>query len=932
MTAEQKVRIAIQACGTTGTTVAELSEQLALDRELVYKIQDRLSVDIKNMDDRPDRPLLRTIEFFGRERRLRLFTRAAWAARMAQRDKDVVMLSSPSGLSARSSATSLTLASRQEVIQRLLRDNPILEIGRPLADRIHKELNLPHTLDTKTVKRTAGLMEAAGLVQRLDIVTGRGAQFKRSIIHCLGDNSDPRLLAYIKRVKEGLIAEDKPVLPNEGLSSISFTRSMFAVDQLGMVNGTMARARILHAYLWDSFESVDTLEALFKQLPFGLYRRLIGLAGTPINAKGKPESLPDPQTPLEALPDIWRQTINTRSSRHRYIIRLLLGILEAVGALKACHDTIYGLDEQSLTAWRLGPDALQYARLSGMASKKFRYPNSPRLPPSFVVQRNFAISGEAFAEPALLWEFLESRKEKQAGDFTEEQGEASTPQSIVLALARCSTSWSQKRDVQRSLRHALRRAILDEHSKKTITQREFVPIRVWRLDCILSDSVLGGISAEHGIDSDLCKKTLDEMKQAHLAREAHRRVALTGTSSGITTPAARDNGVEDVDGDGEQLQADIVWTDELNELLLLGYHLLATDRRFWIAHRRTINWSLLDPILFPGAPAQTRTHRMESARRHVIYLTRNIRWRKRYYAIANAVAATSTIDSIDLGEHIRHHQMSTSDCWWEVENVQYATLSPLEKCSKETHRRCIEEIHPILSDPPYIEWPEGKEELVSCLLRALVHDIGGKQDKAVRQLLASNSTDAVVEWMKSVKLLAEYRKGDRKLAALPNLSVGPALEWILDANSASCSDQILDFTKSWSSATDEQFGRLLTLVSRNQLKIRVSENSGNFEFVDARPKLNLRAFACRSRHSMLCHDDGSMDVEMLQRVTSVVRHRFERDYALSATNLSFLSPVLKRVEVESILEFLVDQRFVKPAMLSTNAATVFYHLNLFDLQ
>lgn len=927
MPAEQKVRTAIHACGATGVTVAELAEQLALDREVVYKIQDRLSVDIRDMEDKPERPLLRTIEFFGRQRRLRLFTRATWAARVAEGDKDVAVLSSPSGLSARSSATSLTLASRQEAIQRLLRDSPILEIGRPLADRIQRELSLPHTLDTKTIKRTAGLMEAAGLVHRLDIVTGRGAQFNRSIIHRLGD-SDPQLLAYIKRVKEGSIAEEKPVLPSQGLSSISFTRSMFAGDQLGMVNGVMARARILHEHLWDSFEAFDTLEALFRQLPFGLYRRLIGLAGTPLNARGKPEPLPPPQTPLEALPDIWRQTVNTRSSRHRYIVRLLLGILEAIGALKACHDTIYGLDEQSLTAWRLGPDALQYAGLLvGANGGKFRYLNSPRLPPSFVVQRSFAISGQALATPALLWELLESR---QADGLAAEQDSEWTPEEIVLALARSPACWSRKRDVQRSLRHALRRAILDEHSKKTITQREFVPIGVWRLDSILPDRVLADMAAEHGVDPELCRRTLDEMKQAHLAREAHRRAAsLAGTSSsGAATPA---HNHDDEEATGEQLHVDLAWTDELNELLLLGYHLLATDRRFWIAHRRAINWSLLDPILFPDAPARMRTHRMESVRRHVTYLTRSIRWRKRYYVIANSVAATGTIDSVDLGEHIRHHRVLTRD-WRGVKSVRYAALSPLEKCSKETHRRCIEEIHPILSDPPYVEWPEEMEALLSRLLRALVHDsIDGRQDKAARQLLASSTADSVLEWMKSAKLLTEHRKGDRKLAALPGFSAGPALEWILDANASRPDSVVADLTASWPSATDEQFGRLITLVSRSQVTMHVDESSGDFGFVDARPGLSLLgAFVCPSRHSILCHDDGSLDAEMLQRIVSVVQHRFERDYALSVMNLSLLSPVLRRAEVEAILGLLVDQQLVRPAVSSNG--TLFYHLSLFDLQ
>ena len=48
-------------------------------------------------------------------------------------------------------------------------------------------------------------------------------------------------------------------------------------------------------------------------------------------------------TPLKDLSPPWHFIVESRIQRHRFILRLLLGILDAIGVIEAEYDEIHGL-------------------------------------------------------------------------------------------------------------------------------------------------------------------------------------------------------------------------------------------------------------------------------------------------------------------------------------------------------------------------------------------------------------------------------------------------------------------------------------------------------------------------------------------------------------------------------------------------------------
>ena len=181
----------VREAGPTGITVQEIAAQTESTKKYAYRVQNRLSVDVKDMEGSA-LPLVRTSEFHGKEHRLRIFTRENWLKRF---DESPLQPVTPKYETKRASS-SLTLATRQNAILKLLEDNPILELGKPLTRQIQALIGAQHELDVKTLKRTTTLMEQNGLIRRLDIRTGKAA-LNRSIIFTMAEE-DPRLKEYIE--------------------------------------------------------------------------------------------------------------------------------------------------------------------------------------------------------------------------------------------------------------------------------------------------------------------------------------------------------------------------------------------------------------------------------------------------------------------------------------------------------------------------------------------------------------------------------------------------------------------------------------------------------------------------------------------------------------------------------------------------------------
>ena len=468
---EQELFKAVEESGSTGITIQEIAAKTGNTRKYAYRVQNRLSVDVKDMED-SHLLLVRTSEFYGKEHRLRIFTRENWLKRFDATSTFTSLQPVTPKYETKRASSSLTLAARQDAILRLLESTPILELGKPLTRLIQGlVVGSKHELDVKTLKRTTTMMEQNGLIKRLDIRTGKVA-LNRSIIYTMPED-DPRLEEYIKNVTKPEV--DLLPLPTKD-RAFAISRWIHRNDPLGCVYGLMARAKILYQYLCE-FDQFETRTTIYQNMPFIVCRKLVGILAVPKGEDGEEEALPNDNTQLKDLSPPWHFIIESRMQRHRFILRVLLGILDAIGAIEPEYDEIHGLDKSILNAWKLGYEALHYAGVPG-ATVRARYFTSPLLPPRFKVKKEFLVENDKVLDSVGLWSFLQSLKDQPC----ELDLDHLTPLHVALALAHYPPCWMLKSDISRVLNTAFKSVVLEFHGKTNSKGVRYIPNVAWIKD------------------------------------------------------------------------------------------------------------------------------------------------------------------------------------------------------------------------------------------------------------------------------------------------------------------------------------------------------------------------------------------------------------------------------------------------------------------
>ena len=252
----------------------------------------------------------------------------------------------------------------------------------------------------------------------------------------------------------------------------------------------MARARILHQYLCE-FDVFETRGTIYQSMPFIVYQRLVGLLAIPKGKDGEEEALPGDNTPLKNLSPPWHFIVESRIQRHRFILRVLLGILDAIGAVEPEYDEVHGLDAALLNSWKLGYEALHYAGVPG-ATIRASYLTTPLLPPRFRVKREFVMEGGVLDSEG-LWNFLCSLRDQP---FELDLNHL-TPLHIALALAHHSPCWTSKGDTLQLLKAAFKALVLELHGKSNSKGIRYIPGAAWEND--IPDARLLEVFERYGV-------------------------------------------------------------------------------------------------------------------------------------------------------------------------------------------------------------------------------------------------------------------------------------------------------------------------------------------------------------------------------------------------------------------------------------------------
>lgn len=256
---------------------------------------------------------------------------------------------------------SFTQEKRIKAFMRILDREKFYEIGKPLGELIQKECGeTQYLIDIKTIKRIINHLESEGKVRIIRICPPGPIQQQLKTFVALPtvEDNDPLILDYINRMQKlENVFGSTDTMSNVNLE-MSMTRSSVEEKsnlyrRIPHVYGVLVRVKILHIWLIKfAFNSciidsdklgfdlkrgipVDTIDALFRLLPLGLYLRLVGITSIttglasffndPVN-----EEIPLSKIPAKFLPEIHQQR---RVARHKHLMKILIGHLVSMGLI-----------------------------------------------------------------------------------------------------------------------------------------------------------------------------------------------------------------------------------------------------------------------------------------------------------------------------------------------------------------------------------------------------------------------------------------------------------------------------------------------------------------------------------------------------------------------------------------------------------------------
>ena len=267
----------IHQSGSQGITSKTICEHFGVTSKASHRMLARIIGKPPFCQD-----VTKQAEFSGRQRRFRFFDSTTVQDEDDGYD-EATPISLPNSTIA-SGVASTTSSSRGESVTKTLRINTLmqllkeqqdglLEVSKPLAVRMTELAKSEHVLDVKTLKRTATVMEEAGMVKLMTI----SVHHISKLLMALPDTPTSKIDEYVERLK-------KSIRPSTHVVEQVIVDSEIEVDKYahGFVFGSMARAQLLHEYLLSKAHTesdhykVDSVTAIFKDLPLSLYAKLIG--------------------------------------------------------------------------------------------------------------------------------------------------------------------------------------------------------------------------------------------------------------------------------------------------------------------------------------------------------------------------------------------------------------------------------------------------------------------------------------------------------------------------------------------------------------------------------------------------------------------------------------------------------------------------------
>jgi len=334
---EKQARDLVAASGTRGIVIRDLKNGLGASTKFATRLYERLTTRklVGNSD------VVKVTESHGRERRHRLFIENPVDIDMGECKAKAV----------------LTPELRQQIFLEIMREQAdgVLVVSRPaiveVGHRIAMVVNDQHTIDMKTVARLVESLEAAGQLRTVHVVLKNGAT---KVIACPPDlpASNPTLLEMIREMKgenkkpesssseseqEEVYSDDGPKVRHR---QINYRQQL---EIYGLVHGVMQKLRVMHFYLIETFGGgggeFNTAEALFLQLPLGVFLKLVSTAVPTPELHAYIIDERNHGVRLDEMPGKLRAEIaKKRGLRLRQINKLLVGHMTDLGLITPVQD------------------------------------------------------------------------------------------------------------------------------------------------------------------------------------------------------------------------------------------------------------------------------------------------------------------------------------------------------------------------------------------------------------------------------------------------------------------------------------------------------------------------------------------------------------------------------------------------------------------
>lgn len=761
---KERIVAIVRHKGTQGTTVAELSSTLSIDTKYLYrKLMECAIKDASelNLVENDLNLLVKTSEFVGKERRLRIFGLEHWRALQESESKDSLKTPNLGGI--KKVTSSMTLAARQKMLLQLLSEQQphnLLEINKALGKVLAERLATIHEVDTKTLHRTTTMMASAGLLKKREIVLVNGEDSRKRISRTFLYPVDMPESVFETHLLQ-LTKPDPPThIPSDAPENEQEAQELLAAEHkvpqknlaphFGYVSGLMAKAQIIHEYLLQTVMSskVETFSELvfsttlvmFTEMPFGVYRKVIGVSHIPPSFVDRYMELD--QVPLSHLHPDFKPIKYSRALKHRRVIWLICGILHAMGLLRDVpDDVIHGLSSEKLTSWHLNSAALKYVGLDKESDDE-QQQQSCRLPSKLALIIPPDMMDSSAIDKCVEDVWLRARRDPQSF--------ANHP--ILARLAAVPIAWIRQNDPISCLKSMLRGALYRFHQTTGLTishwslpppslnpedsagENDYCPsitakvnstkvnkkkrkhtdstvlLSLAEIDAICKE--LGGFSREQVL------KILQEWREAYLKRHAlnverkrQRRETLKAQPDSTATSATDDQGEDGKKEDATMMRVD-KWTWESNQRLLLGYHLMCflgqnnpgTMKAHHLSKGKYVyDWFLVEVVVFPGQPK--RANFTVELRKHTHSLLHTYKGRAVLVNIANQVHAllnnnpNSRLQTVQdmkeifwklAGENFT--ASSLIDCEGLEGDVFYAPMPALRWCSRVVQERCLKNL------------------------------------------------------------------------------------------------------------------------------------------------------------------------------------------------------------------------------------------------